>query len=192
MGEDKKKEVKPSPIPNQPGQQGGRNHRWTKRGSSGSGQTTFKGKTKEIEEDIFDIGGTHDAALFSSSLKNISDHIQLKLLSDVSVSVRNMTLLDIDIPPTPKPTVNAAGNQVPVTDVDFYLWKCEHTKAQDRQDKYDEGMKTAYTIMFHQFSPALKTELEGTDKFTSIRASQDVLSLLGLIKGLVLTLKHKE
>ena len=44
-------------------------------------------------------------------------------------------------------------------------------------------MKTAYTIIFHQCSPALKTELEGTDKFAAIRASQDVISVLGLIKG---------
>jgi hypothetical protein len=88
MEEDEKKEVKPSLTPNQHGQQGNRNRRWTKRGDGGGhGSATFKGKTKEIEDDIFDLGGAHDPALFSQSLKNISDHIQLKLSSNVSKAV---------------------------------------------------------------------------------------------------------
>ena len=94
-----------------------------------------------------------------------------------------MTTLSIFIPAAPKPTVNTAGNTVAVSDVDFYLLKWEHSKAQDRQNKYEEGMKTAYTIMFHQCSPALKTELEGTTKFITICSTQDVIGLLGHIKG---------
>ena len=36
-----------------------------------------------------------------------------------------------------------ATKRLPVTEVDLYLWKREHTKAQDRQDKYDEIMAKA-------------------------------------------------
>ena len=110
-------------------------------------------------------GGFHDATMFSRSLKNISDHIQLKLTSDVTESIQNMKLLSITVPPAPKSSIHEAGNNIPVLEVDFYLLKRDHSKAQDLEDKYEEGMKTAYTIIFHQCSPALKTELEGSKVF---------------------------
>jgi hypothetical protein len=62
-----------------------------------------------------------------------------------------MTTLVIAIPPPPTTTVDSAGNHKPVTDIDFYLWKRDYTKAQDLKDKYEEGMKTAY----HNFSLVL-------------------------------------
>ncbi len=102
----------------------------------------------------------------------------------MSEAVRNMKDLTITIPSPPQPTRDAAGTITPVLEVDFYLWKRDHTKAQDRKDKYDEGMKNAYAIIFHQCSPALKTELEGSDDFPAIHATQDVLKLLQMIKGM--------
>ena len=91
MGEEvDKKDIKPSA----PAANNRNNKRWQRRGGGNTPVTKFKGKTKEIEEDIFDLGGTHDAALFSRSLKNIADYIQLKHTSDVSEAVRNMTDLD--------------------------------------------------------------------------------------------------
>ena len=48
------------------------------------------------------MGGSHDAALFSRSLKNISDYLQLKFSNDVSKAVRAMKGLTINIPP-PRP-----------------------------------------------------------------------------------------
>lgn len=94
-----------------------------------------------------------------------------------------MKALTINIPPPLAPSINSAGIPVPVSYVDFYLWKWEHTKAQDHKDEYDKHMKSAYTLIFHQCSHALKTELEASDAFDKIRSNQDVLALLILIKG---------
>lgn len=180
MGDDDdKKEHKPQTNNNG---SGGR-RRWNNKRGGSSNNYKFKGKTKEIEDDIFDLGGTHDAALFARSLKNISDYIQLKYNNDVSETVRNMKALTIAIPDPPKPKKDATGNTIPVSDTDFYLWKRKHSKAQDRADLYDEHMKNAYTLIFHQCSPALKTELEGSPNFETIRSTQDVLALLKLIQG---------
>ena len=70
MGEgEEKKDIKPQPNqPQQTGQCGRRNWRRgaTNYSPQGGSTSKFKGKTKEIENDIFDMGGSHDAALFSS------------------------------------------------------------------------------------------------------------------------------
>ena len=62
-------------------------------------QPKFKGKIKEIADDIFDNTGPNDAALFNKSLRNIADYLQLTLGNDVSKAVRNMAPITIVIPP---------------------------------------------------------------------------------------------
>ena len=143
----------------------------------------FKGKTKEIEQDTFDNTSQHDAAQFNKSLKNIADYLQLNHGNDVSEAVRNLTPVNIAIPRQPMGAINPsdATKRLPVTEVDLYLWKREHTKAQDRQDKYDENMAKAYIIVYHQCSPSLKNNLEASDTFATIRSAQDVIGLLKLI-----------
>ena len=104
--------------PHVPAQQGGGDNNADQRGGEGNcrnnrhcwqqgrqGGTQFKGKTKEIAEDIFDNTGQHDAATFNKSLKNIADYLQLELGNNVSEAMRNMTDTTISIPaaPTPKP-----------------------------------------------------------------------------------------
>jgi hypothetical protein len=146
----------------------------------------FKGKTKEIEFDIFDNTGPHDAAQFNKSLKNITDYHQLNHGNDVSEAVQNFTPVTITVPPTPsgKPDPNDASKILPITEVDLYLWKHEHNKAQDCKDKYEENMTKAYIIVFHQCSPTLKNDLEASDTFSTIRSNQDVIGLLKLIQSL--------
>ncbi len=41
------------------------------------GWGTFKGRTKEIKNDILNNTGPHNAAIFNKSLKNTTDYIQL-------------------------------------------------------------------------------------------------------------------
>ena len=185
-GDDAKKDIKPQPAQqNTPANRGRRN--WRRGGSSNNTQSNngkFKGKTKDIEDDIFDMGGSHDAALFSRTLRAIADYIQLKYSNfDASEAVRKMTPATITIPPPPQPTVDDSGREIPVSDVAFYLWKREHSKAQDRKDAYDKDMKNAYTLVYHQCSHVLTTELEAAESFESIRSTQDVIALLGLIKS---------
>jgi hypothetical protein len=158
-------------------------HRWQQGRQSGG---TFRGKTKEIADDIFDNTGQHDAATFNKSLKNIADHLQLELGNDVSEAVRNMTATIIDIPGAPSPTQNPNDptKTIPPTDVDIFQWKRKFTKASDRLDKYEENMAKAYLIIYHQCSPALKNDLEASTAFPAIRDSQNVIALLRMIQGL--------
>jgi hypothetical protein len=150
--------------------------RWSQGNQPGG---KFKGKTKEIEHDTFDNTGQHDAAQFNKSLKNIADYLQLNHGNDVSEAVRNMTAVNIAIPPIPlgelDPSDTTGRTRLRVNKVDLYLWKREHAKAQDRKDKYDENMAKAYIIVYHQCSPVLKNDLEASDAFASIRSSQDII-----------------
>ncbi len=80
---------------------GGGNHcnlrqRWRQRGHQGGG--TFKGKTKEIKNNIFDNTGPHNAAIFNKSLKNIANYLQLQHANNVSKAVCNMTPAMIKFP----------------------------------------------------------------------------------------------
>ena len=68
--------------------------------ATGPQVTKFKGKIKEIADNIFDNTGTNDAALFNKSLRNIADYLQLTLGNDVSEEVRNMAPITIVIPPS--------------------------------------------------------------------------------------------
>ena len=158
-------------------------HRWNQGQQQGG---KFKGKTKEIEQDTFDNTGQHDAAQFNKSLKNVADYLQSNHGSNVSESVRNLTPVNIAIPRQPMGAIDLsdATKRLPVTEVDLYLWKREHTKAQDRQDKYDENMAKAYIIVYHQCSPSLKNDLKALDTFATIRSAQDVIGLLKLIQSL--------
>jgi hypothetical protein len=186
MGEESK------PCNNTPGevnakahQGGGRNrhpyHCWNQ-GSSGK----FKGKTKEIEFDTFDNTGPHDAVQFNKSLKNIANYLQLNHGNDVFEAVQNLTPVTITVPPipTPKPDPDDASKILPVTEVDLYLWKHEHNKAQDCKDKYKKNMMKAYIIVFHQCSPTLTNNLDASNTFSTICSNQDVISLLKLIQSL--------
>ena len=189
MGEENKPRINASSDNNAEVRQGGRKdnrrnrHQWSQ-GQQQSGK--FKGKTKEIEFDTFDNTGQHDAAQFNKSLKNIADYLQLNHGNDVSEAVRNLNPVNIAIPPQPVGEVDPsdATKRLPVTDVALYLWKREHTKAQDRRDKYDENMAKAYIIVFHQCSPSLKNDLEASDTFAAICSAQDVIGLLKLVQSL--------
>ena len=189
MGEENKPRINESGDNKADARQGKRydnrrnRHRWNQGQQQGG---KFKGKTKEIEQDTFDNTGQHDAAQFNKSLKNIADYLQLNHGNDVSEAVRNLTPVNIAIPRQPMGAIDPsdATKRLPVTEVDLYLWKREHTKAQDRQDKYDENMAKAYIIVYHQCSPSLKNDLEASDTFATIRSAQDVIGLLKLIQSL--------
>ncbi len=100
--------------------------------------------------------------------------------------MRNLTPVNIAIPCPPVGAINPYDDtkRLPVTEVDLYLWKRKHTKAQDRRDKYDENMAKAYIIVFHQCSPSLKNDLKASDTFAAIRSAQDVIGLLKLVQSL--------
>jgi hypothetical protein len=186
MGEESKPRSKAPGDGNAEAHRGrGRNrhprHCWNQ-GSSGK----FNGKTKEIEFDTFYNTGPHDAVQFNKSLKNIANYLQLNQGNGICKAVQNLTPVTITVPPTPtgKPDPNDASEILPVTEVDLYLWKHEHNKAQDCKDKYEENMTKAYIIVFHQCSPTLKNNLKALDTFSTIRSNQDVISLLKLIQSL--------
>jgi hypothetical protein len=146
----------------------------------------FRGKIKEIAEDIFDNTGTNDAALFNKSLRNIADYLQLTLGNDVSEAIRNMAPITIIIPPPPRPTQdpNDSTRTIPISEVDLYLWKQEHSKASKKKNDYDEQLAKAYIIVIQQCSLALRNDLNAEKTFPTVRSNQDPLALLKLIQGL--------
>jgi hypothetical protein len=147
------KEIKPaaSPAPmpadnnNNHHQRGGGRHRPNRQrfhNEAAAHSGKFKGEIKDIEFDVFDNTGLNNAANFNHSLKNIANYLQLQLGNDVSEAIRNMTPVPITIPPasTGQPDPNNPNATLPVTDIEFYLWKKGHAKATKRKDEYDEHM----------------------------------------------------
>jgi hypothetical protein len=146
----------------------------------------FRGKIKDIADDVFDNTGQNDAALFNKSLKNIADYLQLSLGNDVSEAVRNMAPITITIPPPPQgaPDPNDATRRLPISEVDLYLWKQEHSKASKKKNDYEDQLSKAYIIIIQQCSPALRNDLNAEKTFPAVRSAQDPLALLKLIQGL--------
>ncbi len=95
----------------------------------------FKGKIKEIADDTFDNTGPNDAENFNKSFKNIADYLQLTLGNDVSKAVQNMAPIKIVVPAPPQglPDPNDTSKMLPVSNVDFYLWKQEHAKVSKKK-----------------------------------------------------------
>jgi hypothetical protein len=93
--------------------------------------------------------------------------------------------VNIIVPPAPrdKPDPGNPSKVLPVLEVDLYLWKREHNKAQDRKDKYDKNMAKAYIFIYHQCSPTLKNDLKALITFSAIRSNQDVIALLKLVQS---------
>ncbi len=99
-----------------------------------------------------------------------------------------MSPIIIVAPLTPQGTkdpANPMGKTIlPITDLDFYLWRREHANAQDCKDKYDENMGKAYITVYHQCLHTLKNDLKALDKFATICRNQDVIALLKLVQSL--------
>ena len=107
----------------------------------GGSSTKNVSKTANLENDIFDNTGTHDAAMFHRSLKQIADYIQLNYGNEVFEAIRTMTPMIIDIPKVPrdKQDPDDPNTIIKVTDIDIYLWKEQHKKASAKLDKYSTG-----------------------------------------------------
>lgn len=48
-----------------------------------------------------------------------------------------------------------------------------------------EDMKREYTVVYDQCTPRLKTQLEGTNTFETVKNAWDIIALITLIKGIV-------
>ena len=117
-------------------------HRWVQPKAATPAGGPFKGRTKEIEDYIFDNTGPHDAAVFNNSLRNIADHLQYDLGNDVSEACRNMTPAIITVPnePQPQPDPNSPGTMIPPSANEIFIWKRNYNKMSDRLEKYEENM----------------------------------------------------
>ncbi len=153
--------------------------------TAGTPKGKFKSKLKELEDDTFDNTGPNNAANFHQSLKNIANYLQLQHGTDVSEAIQKILAETINIPAVPQPKADPATKTIiPVTSIDKYLWKEDHKKAMARKDKYDENLPRAYIIIYNQCSHNLGNDLEASNTFQTVNASQDPIMLLNLIQGL--------
>jgi hypothetical protein len=130
----------------------------------------FKRKIKDIKFDIFGNTGLNDAANFNPSLKNIANYLQCQLRNDVSEAIRNMMPMPITIPPAPtgQPNPNNPNATLPVTDIEFCLWKQGHGKANKKKDEYKEHMAKAYIVIVQQCPPTICNKLEADNTFPTV------------------------
>ena len=66
------------------------NQRWAKR-QNYLGNKPYKSKVKLIEDDVFEVGSTQNAAQVTKSILSITDYIQVKYNNEFGEAVRTLT-----------------------------------------------------------------------------------------------------
>jgi hypothetical protein len=99
MSSDNTKDKKPD-LPHPPTNVGKQNCRSSRH--QHQNRWNYPGGGGVIHQEMLAKQGTHNAAMFHPSLKQIADYIQLNYGNEVSEVIRTMTPVIIDIPEVPR------------------------------------------------------------------------------------------
>lgn len=151
-------------------------------------KSTFKGKVIGLEDDIFDVGLSSDPAKFSKSLKAIETYIQktYKMPDDIIKAIQIMKRPKLDFPPKPeKSTCTDINGKFDEDEYDLskFTWKEEYKRISNRKEKYMENESNAWALIYDQCSPELKNKLEGTEGYMDSKGTNDIISLITMIKS---------
>ena len=84
----------------------------------------FKSRNKDLPDDLtFNNTGPNDAANFQHALRGITDFLYTTYSADVADTIRTMKDVVITIPKPPTRRTDSAGNDIPVSPIDEYIWK---------------------------------------------------------------------
>ena len=151
----------------------------------------FTGRTKSLEDVIFDISISNQSKLFMQTTKKLANYAGRKLCKSQDIKLRIENLPDVQIlrPTFPKtvftdpdyPTdeekqTSKLNEPICGKEVDTYV---------KRVDEYRHNKSTMYSIIIGQCTEPLITKLEGMDKYDAINSSSDAILLLQAIREIV-------
>ncbi len=70
-----------------------------------------------------------------------------------------------------------------IFDMAKFTWKEDYKAMRMRKDKYNENESNAWALIYGQCAPELKNKLEGTADYNTCKNTNDVMSLLSMIRG---------
>ena len=165
-----------------------KNYRFGNRAGQSGPKSIFKSNVIGLEEDTFDVGASSDPAKFSKSLKNIENYIQktYKMPDDIVKAIQQMKRPTLDYPykPAKDKCVDDQGTfDEDIFDMAKFTWKEDYKAMRVRKDKYNENESNAWALIYGQCAPELKNKLEGTVDYNTCKNTNDVVSLLSMIRG---------
>ena len=132
----------------------------------------------------FDNTGPNVVANFQHALRGITDFLHTAYSADVADVIRTMKAVVIMIPKPPTSSTDLAGNDIPVSPIDKYIWKEDYKKQLAKKRLYDSSMPKAYIHIHNQCSTNLKNDLGTSSAYPTVDAAKDPIALLKLIQGL--------
>jgi hypothetical protein len=148
-------------------------------------ENKFKSRNKDLPDDLtFNNTGPNDAANFQHALRGIADFLHTTYSVDVADAIRTMKDVVITIPKPPTSSTDSAGNDIPVSPIDEYIWKEDYKKQLVKKRLYDSSMPKAYIHIYNQCSTNLKNDLGTSSAYPTVDAVKDHIALLKLIQGL--------
>jgi hypothetical protein len=64
-----------------------------------------------------------------------------------------------------------------------FTWKENYKAMRDRKDKYSDNKSNAWVLIYDQCAPELKNKLEGTGDYNLSKKTNNMVSLLSMIRG---------
>ncbi len=157
----------------------GTKERGGKMPGGGGPKPSFKSSVLGLEEHTFEYGSPKHVAKFVKTQKQIANYIQKKYDkggADIASAIRNLIMPTITMPTEPDPTT--------ATVVEMEIWKNQYRRADEKRATLEENGRRAYALIYDQCSPALQTKLKGQDGFNTVQATQDIVGLMELIRGI--------
>ena len=69
-------------------------------------------------------------------------------------------------------------------EMEIFMWRELWKEVHDERVEFNKHQRTTYPLVMGQCSPALIAQLEGTKGFVKVKANQDIVELLKMIKAL--------
>ena len=161
-------------------------NRWNNATAGGtpSSGNKFKSRNKDLLDDLtFNNTGPNNAANFQHALRGIADFLHTTYSADADTT-RTMKPVVITIPKPPTGGTNSAGNDIPVSPINEYIWKEDYKEQLIKKRLYDSSMPKAYIHIYNQCSTNLKNDLGTSSAYQAVDAVKDLIALLKLIQGL--------
>jgi hypothetical protein len=162
-------------------------NRWNNATAGGtpSSGNKFKSRNKDLPDDLtFNNTGPNDAANFQHALRGITDFLYTTYSADVADTIRTMKDVVITIPKPPTRRTDSAGNDIPVSPIDEYIWKEDYKEQLAKKRLYDSSMPKAYIHIYNQCSTKLKNDLGTSSAYPTVDTAKDPIALLKLIQRL--------
>jgi hypothetical protein len=154
--------------------------------SAGPTPAEFKGNTTELFGHVYDYGSARQADAYTITTERIADYVgsHYKHGGDIRATIINEWEYVIPLPiPPPKP--EDPDDLTPEEQVRTLIFNGEVMEHVKRKTILKDNIQKSYALVLGQCTPLLQSKMKQQSSWKDVSASQDVLSLLALIKSIL-------